>query len=173
MYLDRFFKHTAAAIAIAPKCDVSLLLLLMLAAERAECRSGALSLISSDTFSMENDSILCLSVLMRQDGFFLEQSCVASFPMSFSIRSVSWLLIEGFFQAALAICLYVPLTSIFPRDSKSVGSFLSTSFDGHLTFTVTLTSYIAFKRAVDLSQLTNEPFTFLQLTKTLLAYKSA
>ena len=143
MYLDRFFKHTAAAIAIAPKCDVSLLLLLMLAAERAECRSGALSLISSDTFSMENDSILCLSVLMRQDGFFLEQSCVASFPMSFSIRSVSWLLMEGFFQAALAICLYVPLTSIFPRDSKSVVlSFLSASIDGHLTFTVTLTSCV-------------------------------
>ena len=143
MYLDRFFKHTAAAIAIAPKCDVSLLLLLMLAAERAECRSGALSLISSDTFSMESDSILCLSVLLRQDGFFLEQSCVASFPMSFSIRSVSWLLMEGFFQAALAICLYVPLTSIFPRDSKSVVlSFLSASIDGHLTFTVTLTSCV-------------------------------
>ena len=79
MHLDRFFKHTAAAIAIAPKCDVSLvalLLLLMLAAERAECRSGALSLISSDTFSMESDSILYFvyrySVLLRQDGFFLE-----------------------------------------------------------------------------------------------------
>ena len=30
MYLDRFFKHIAAAIAIAPKCDVSLVALLLL-----------------------------------------------------------------------------------------------------------------------------------------------
>lgn len=143
MCLHRFFKHTAAAIAIAPMLGLSLvasLLRFMLAADKTECRRGALSLTSADTFSMVNDSILFLSVVLRQDGFFLEQILEASFSISFTMSSLRCLFMEGFFQAALAICLYVPLTSILPRDSKSTGSFLSASFEGHSTFTVTLTS---------------------------------
>ena len=139
------FKHTAAAIAIAPKCDFSLaalLLRLMLTADRTECRSGVLSLSSFDTFSIVNDTILCLFVFLRHDGFFLGTK-LSGFLFKFSHHQFSQVLINGrFFQAALAICRYVPRTSIFPRDSKSTGSFLSLFFEGHFTFTVTFTSFV-------------------------------
>ena len=82
---------------------------------------------------MVNDNMFSLSVFRRQLDSFLEHRCEVSFSTSFAISSTSSLLIEGFYHAAWAICLYVPRASIFPRDSKPSGSFLSVSFDGHFT----------------------------------------
>ena len=68
MYLDRFLRHTAAAIPTAPNLaagvSVSALLLLLIAAvDKTVCSIGALSSTSEQSFSIEKSSMssFCLS----------------------------------------------------------------------------------------------------------------
>ena len=89
--------------------------------------------------------MLSLPVCLKQLGSFLEHSWLHSLFISLAINTSNSFLNLRFFHAAIAICLYVPLTSILPKDSKSSGSFLSTCFEGQ--FTLTNTSVVVVVRA--------------------------
>ena len=82
--------------------------------------------------------MLSLPVCLKQLGSFLEHNWLHFLFISLAINTSNSFLNLRFFHAATAICLYVPLTSILPKDSKSSGSFLSTSFEGQFTLTNTL-----------------------------------
>ena len=72
----------------------------------------------------------------------LEHRPAASFSISFRRSSLKFLLMSGFFQTEWAICLYVPLRSIFPRGSKSSGSFREDSLERQFTLTVTFVAFL-------------------------------
>lgn len=100
-------------------------------------KNGALEDNSKLNFSKVKFNSFFLSGDLTQLGSFLEHIAVRSRSISFKMRSCSSFLRFGDRHAALAICLYVALTSILPRDSNCSGTFHSILFDGHSILTLT------------------------------------
>ena len=111
--------------------------LLTQAAFNTAFRNGALSVSCLFRVSNLNRPSCSFEGDLRQQGFFFEQRSLHSRSICFNAKACSSLRSSGFCHAALAICLYVPLMSIFPRLSKSPGRCRSLVSDGHSTFTDT------------------------------------
>ena len=127
--------HTAGCIMEYP---ISLaFLVLMLAILRTARNNGVFFFSSLSTSSKDIFEISFFDVTRRRDGYFEEQTALHSLSTSRRKSACSSLLSLMFRHAADAICLYVPLQIILPRESNVSGSSLTTVLLGHSTETET------------------------------------